>query len=93
MYYLYLILCEDGSIYTGVTNDVNRRFQEHCEGKGGQYTKKHKPLKLLGYEQFSIKQKALKRERQIKGWRKDKKLNIIRKQQTYVAEEYKNQRL
>lgn len=79
MYYLYLILYEDGSIYTGVTNDVNRRFQEHREGKGGQYTKKHKPLRLLGCERFYTKQDALKRERQIKGWRKDKKMAIIKK--------------
>lgn len=77
MFYLYLILCEDESIYTGITNNPDRRFSEHKNRKGGRYTKLNKPIKILYTEKFSIKQEALKREKQIKGWRREKKFNLI----------------
>lgn len=78
MYYTYLILCKDKSFYTGVTDNLNRRFLEHSHGKGGFYTKKFKPIKIIYSEKFLTKKEALKRERQIKGWRREKKLNLIK---------------
>lgn len=76
MYYVYLILCKDNTIYTGITTDVNRRFKEHKEGKGGHYTRSHKPKKLFYSEAVGSKSKALKREKQIKGWSREKKLRL-----------------
>ncbi len=77
MYYVYLIQCGDGSIYTGITTDVNRRFQEHKSGKGGHYTSARKVEKLLYIEKQKDRSHALKRESEIKGWRRKKKLDFV----------------
>jgi putative endonuclease len=78
MYFLYLIICESGSIYTGVTDSPERRFLEHKSGKGGRYTKINKPINLFYKEEFKTKKDALLREKQIKGWRRDKKINLAK---------------
>ncbi|PCI29734.1 hypothetical protein COB55_01505 [Candidatus Wolfebacteria bacterium] len=78
MYYVYLILCTDESIYTGMTSDPERRFIEHVQKSGGRYTKLHKPIQMKRVEEFGTKLDALRRERQIKGWRREKKLNLIK---------------
>jgi len=61
----------------GVTTDLNRRFLEHKDLKGGHYTSSHKVLERIYSEQHPNQSLALKRERQIKGWRRDKKLALI----------------
>ena len=71
--------CKDGSIYTGITTDVERRFLEHKNGKGGHYTKSKGAAKLLYTEKCNSKSDALKREAEIKGWRREKKLALIKK--------------
>jgi len=78
MYYVYLIQCDDGTIYTGTTNDLERRFNEHKNKKGGHYTQSHKVKKFLYTEQFPTRSAAMKREAQIKGWRREKKLALIK---------------
>jgi len=78
MYYVYLLQCSDGTIYTGITTDVERRFQEHKNGKGGHYTSSRKAVKLLYTEKQKNRSNALKRESEIKGWRREKKLNLVR---------------
>lgn len=78
MYYVYIIKCEDDSLYTGITNDIKRRFSEHKSKIGGHYTASHKVEKVIYTEKFETKSAALKREIQIKGWRQEKKLNLIR---------------
>ena len=78
MYYVYLLQCSDGTIYTGITTDVERRFQEHKNGKGGHYTSSRKAVKLLYTEKQKDRSNALKRESEIKGWRREKKLNLVR---------------
>lgn len=78
MWYVYILLCEDGSLYTGYSNDVQHRFQDHKNGKGGHYTRSHKPIKLVYQEQFNTQSEALKRERQIKGWSREKKIKILK---------------
>jgi len=78
MYYLYIILCTDNSIYTGVTNNLKRRFKEHKTKSGGWHTKLHKAIKILYTEKYNTKIEALKREKQIKGRRREKKLNLIK---------------
>ena len=54
MYFVYLIKCKDGTIYTGITTDVKRRFVEHKEGKGGHYTRSRGVAKLLYMEKRAI---------------------------------------
>lgn len=77
MWYTYILLCEDGSLYTGVSNNVNQRFSDHKNGKGGRYTRSHKPVKLVYQENCGTKSEALKRERQVKGWSREKKIRIL----------------
>ena len=77
MYFVYLVGCDDNSIYTGVTTDVERRFNEHKNGKGGRYTRSKKVIRLLYKEPHSSRSFALKREAQIKGWTRRKKLDLI----------------
>ena len=78
MWHVYLILCRDNSIYTGVTNNLEQRFNHHKDGKGGRYTRSHKVVTLLYSEQFETKNEALRREAQVKGLRREKKLNLVR---------------
>lgn len=77
MWFVYILLCEDESLYTGVSNNVDQRFFDHKNGKGGHYTRSHKPTKLLYQENCRTKSRALKRERQIKGWSRKKKVQIL----------------
>ena len=77
MWYVYILKCKDGSLYTGITNDLERRFLEHKNSKGGHYTSSHKVLERIYSEQHDTRSIALKRERQIKGWKKEKKLDLI----------------
>lgn len=77
MYYVYLIECEDKTIYTGITTDIQRRFKEHDSGKGGAYTRSKKVKKILHAEQFETRSQAQKREAEIKGWSRSKKLSLI----------------
>jgi putative endonuclease len=79
MYYLYLLLCDDNSIYTGVTNNIERRFSEHKNKRGGHYTSSHNAVKIIYKEEYQTQKEVLARERQIKTWRREKKLNLINK--------------
>ena len=70
--------CLDKTLYTGITTDLERRFKEHNSGKGGAYTRSKKVTKILYTEKFPTRSTALKREAEIKSWRRDKKLALIR---------------
>ncbi|MDO8496184.1 MAG: GIY-YIG nuclease family protein [bacterium] len=83
MYYVYLIECKDKTLYTGITTDIQRRFKEHSSGKGGAYTRSKKVVKVLYTEQFETRSRALKREAEIKGWTRIKKLNLIQNKKSY----------
>ena len=78
MWYVYILLCADGSLYTGSSNNPEERFEYHKNGKGGRYTRSHKPIKLLYTEQLESKSAALKRESQIKSWPREKKIKILK---------------
>lgn len=78
MWFVYVLLCEDGSLYTGYSNDIQQRFDDHKNGKGGHYTRSHKPIKLIYKEQFNTQSEALKRESRIKSWSRTKKINILK---------------
>ena len=78
MYYVYIIECKDKTFYTGITTDVKRRFKEHSLGKGGAYTRAKQVGRILYTETFKTRGEASKRESEIKGWRREKKLNLIK---------------
>jgi putative endonuclease len=65
-WYLYLIECVDGSIYTGITVDLEARYAAHTNGSGARYTRSHKPARLLGFEAHPDRSSASKAEYRIK---------------------------
>lgn len=78
MWFVYVLECEDGSFYTGVTSNLEKRFLEHKNGKGGRYTRSHKPVKIIYKEQFPTQSQALKREIQIKSWSREEKIRSLK---------------
>lgn len=76
MYFVYLLECEDGSVYTGITTDVARRFAEHATGRGGHYTRAKTPKRIIYTESHQDRSSASKREAEIKRWPRVKKLNL-----------------
>ena len=80
MWYVYILLCADGSFYTGCTNNVNRRVESHFNGKGARYTKSHKPKKLVYQEKLKTQSLALKREAKIKKLTKKQKETLVQKE-------------
>ena len=65
-WYLYLLECTDGSIYTGITTDIEARFLAHQAGKGARYTRSHPPVKILGTFSYPDRSSASKAEYQVK---------------------------
>jgi len=78
MYFVYLLECADGSLYTGVTTDIERRFAEHKAGKGGHYTRAHGARKMLYTERWKDRSSALKREVEIKRFPRARKLSLVK---------------
>lgn len=76
MWYVYILACQDGALYTGVTTDLKRRLKEH-HAKTTHYTSYNSPKRIVYTEPFPMKPEALKREAQIKGWTRRKKLALI----------------
>ena len=79
MYFVYILKCRDGTLYTGFTNDIDKRLKTHNSGKGAKYTKCRLPVELLHYEEFATKSEALKREYAIKQLSRKEKLALIKK--------------
>lgn len=78
MWFLYVILCEDNSLYTGICLNLKKRFLEHKSGKGGNYTRSHTPLKIVYKERLKTRSEALKREFEIKSWSRAKKIDFLK---------------
>jgi len=76
-YIVYILRCGDGSLYTGITNDLEHRLAVHNSGKGAKYTRSRLPVELVYQEEFSDKSAALKREIAIKKLRKSQKEAMI----------------
>jgi len=90
-YYTYIIKCSDNSFYTGVTNDLERRFEEHTKGLNNKcYTFDKRPLELVWFETFANPNEAIKIEKQIKGWSRRKKKALIEKDYDRLIEYSKN---
>lgn len=79
MYTVYILKCNDGTLYTGITTDIKRRFQEHKEGLGGHYTKAHGAKRIVYTEQSSNRSSASKREAEIKRLSRKEKLKLVNK--------------
>ncbi len=75
-YYAYMLLCADGSIYSGYTTDPERRASVHNSGRGAKYTRSRLPVRLLYSECFPTKSEALKREAALKRLSHDEKLSL-----------------
>jgi putative endonuclease len=76
-FYVYILLCMDGSFYTGYAKNIDARTRLHANGKGARYTKIHKPKRVAYVELFDSRMKAMKREREIKKMTHQQKLNLI----------------
>jgi putative endonuclease len=77
MWYLYILQCGDGSLYTGITTDVEKRLEVHRSGKGAKYTRGRSPLELKYREACGTHSDALKRELEIKHLSREEKLALI----------------
>lgn len=75
--FTYILKCSDGSLYTGWTNDLERRVKAHNTGKGAKYTKSRRPVELVYFEAFSTKQEAMRREWEIKQLSRVEKCKLI----------------
>ena len=75
--YTYILKCRDGSLYTGWTNDLERRIREHNAGKGAKYTKTRRPVTLAYFEKFDTKEAAMSREYAIKRLKRKDKLKLV----------------
>lgn len=73
----YILRCADGSLYTGWTNDLQRRVEAHNSGEGAKYTKSRLPVRLVYYEELETKKEAMRREWQIKHLTRAEKLLLI----------------
>ena len=76
-YFIYILRCTDGSLYTGITNDPVKRLLMHQSGKGGKYTRTHPPVSMVYKEECSTKGDALRREMAIKKMTRKAKLALI----------------
>jgi len=83
--YLYILLCADGSYYVGTTRgSLEKRLAEHQSGVFGGHTASRRPVKLLFWREFQHVADAIAAERQIKGWRREKKEALIRGEQHFL---------
>ena len=77
MNYTYIIKCKDNSLYTGWTNNLEKRIEAHNTGKGAKYTKARLPVELVYYEEFETKEDAMRREYAIKKMTRKEKEKLI----------------
>ena len=77
-WYVYMLLCDDNTIYTGITNDLNKRFDNHISGKGAKYLRGRKPLEIVYTENFKNRSMATKREMKIKKLNRKEKEALIK---------------
>ena len=81
MWYVYILECNDKTLYTGITKSLTERLKRHNQGKASKYTRARLPVKMLFSEPHETKTSALKREHQLKKLTRAKKLVLIQKNQ------------
>jgi len=77
MNYVYILRCRDGTLYTGWTNDLQKRIAAHSAGRGAKYTKARLPVSLIYSEVFATKQEAMQREYAVKQLSRQQKITLI----------------
>jgi len=77
--FVYILMCSDDSYYTRITNDPNRRLNEHQAGVPGSYTYSRRPVELVFLAKFTEPSMAIKFEKQVKGWSRKKKEALIQR--------------
>ena len=77
MFYVYILKCNDNTLYTGYTVDINRRIETHNKGLGAKYTRGRLPVEIVYQELYESKSQAIKREIEIKKMSRLEKLNLI----------------
>lgn len=80
-WFVYMLRCGDGTLYTGITDDVQRRLEVHRSGRGAKYTRGRGPLELVHQECFESKSQALHRELAIKALTRQQKMALIEKEE------------
>jgi len=88
--YVYILRCRGGKFYTGSTKDLEWRLHRHQLGEGANFTKKRLPFELVYVEEFDRVDYAFKREKQIQGWSRKKKLALIEGRKSDLVEAAKN---
>jgi putative endonuclease len=78
MYFVYILLTDRGTLYTGQTNNLEKRMAVHKSGKGAKYLRSFKSFELVYTEEVSTLSQALKREAEIKKWPRQKKLELVK---------------
>jgi len=76
-YYVYILASRPRTLYVGVTNDLNRRLWEHRNGDGSDFTRKYRTGRLVYFETTANVQAAITREKQVKGWIRKRKVELI----------------
>ena len=79
--YVYILRCSDDSLYTGWTTNLERRLSEHNTGRGGRYTRIHRPVEMVFTEEHPTRSAAMQREAAIKRWNRSRKLTLIESHQ------------
>jgi putative endonuclease len=77
-WYVYILQCADGTLYTGITTDVNRRLNEHNSGKGAKYTRTRLPVMIVAVTEAGSRSEASKEEYRIKQLTREQKLKLIK---------------
>ena len=77
MYFVYILKCKDGTLYTGITTDLARRLTEHKSGKGSKYARSRRAGKIVYSEKKKNRSSASKREAEIKSWTRARKLQLV----------------
>ena len=77
-FFTYIARCSDGSLYTGITNNIKSREERNNQGVESKYTRGRLPLEIIYFETYKTRSEAAKREIQLKGWTRQKKENLIK---------------
>ena len=78
-YFFYLARCSDDSLYAGICKDLKEREKKHNDGSGAKYTRSRLPIRFVHTETFATKSDAMKREAEVKTWKKEEKEGLIEK--------------
>ena len=82
--WMYILLCADSSYYTGSTNNLELRMQQHLNGEGADHTRRHLPVELVYYEEYQLVTEAFYREKQVQGWSRAKKEALMKGQYNLI---------